>query len=80
MEDGTAIGAMCRKVAISAATFYTWRQTYAGLMPSGTRRLRQPEEENGKPKRLVAGQGRTTLSHVGAAAIPARRIQQAPDF
>jgi putative transposase len=53
-EDGTAIGEVCRKAGISEATFYNWRKKYAGLMPSEMKRLRQPEDENGKLKRIVA--------------------------
>lgn len=51
---------------VSVATFYNrrsagpiygpreWKKKYAGLMPSEMRRLKQPEEENGNLKRLVA--------------------------
>jgi putative transposase len=53
-EEGTPIGEVCRKAGISDATFYNWRKRYAGLMPSEMKRLRQPEEENGKLKRIVA--------------------------
>ena len=53
-EDGTPVGEVCRKAAISDATFYNWRKKYAGLMPSEMKRLRQLEEENAKLKRIVA--------------------------
>lgn len=53
-DDGTAVGEVCRKAGISEATFYNWRKRYAGLMPSGVKKLRQFEEENAKLKRLVA--------------------------
>lgn len=53
-EDGTSVGEMCRKAGISDATYYNWREKYAGLMPSEMKRLRQLEEENAKLKRLVA--------------------------
>lgn len=42
------------KAGISDATFYNWRKKYAGLIPSEMTRLRQLEEENDKPKRIVA--------------------------
>lgn len=38
---------------ISDATFHNWRKKYGGLGPSELRRLKQREEENSKPKRLV---------------------------
>ena len=53
-EDGTPVAEVCRKAGIAEATFYNWRKRYAGLMPSEVKRLRQPEEENGKLKRIVA--------------------------
>ncbi len=53
-DEGTSVGEVCRKAAISEATYYNWRKKYAGLMPSEMKRLRQLEEENAKLKRLVA--------------------------
>jgi putative transposase len=53
-EDGSAVAEVCRKAGISEATFYNWREKYAGLMPSEMKRLRQLEEENTKLKRIVA--------------------------
>lgn len=37
--DGTQVGNVCRKAGISDATFYNWRQQYAGLMPSEMTRV-----------------------------------------
>lgn len=54
VELGTKVDEVCRKMGISDATFYKWRQKYGGLGPSELRRLRQLEEENAKLKRLVA--------------------------
>jgi putative transposase len=53
-ETGTRIDEMCRKMGISGATFYKWRQKYGGLGPSDLRKLKQMEEENSKLKRIVA--------------------------
>jgi putative transposase len=53
-DEGTTVGEICRKAAISEATYYNWRKKYAGLMPSEMKRLRQLEDENGKLKRIVA--------------------------
>lgn len=53
-EEGTPVGEVCRKAGISDATFYGWRKTYAGLMPSKMKRLRVLDEENGRLKTLVA--------------------------
>jgi len=51
---GTQVAEMCRKMGISEATFYRWKQLYGGLMPSEVKKLRQLEEENGKLKKIVA--------------------------
>jgi putative transposase len=53
-EEGTTVGEVCRKAGISEATYYNWRNKYAGLTPSEMKRLRQLEEENGKLKKIVA--------------------------
>jgi putative transposase len=54
VEAGMALKDLCLKHGFSDATFYKWRQKYAGLGPSALRRLRQFVEENNKLKRLVA--------------------------
>ena len=53
-EEGTPIAEICRKLGISDATFYKWKQKYGGLLPSEVRRLKHLEEENKKLKQLVA--------------------------
>jgi putative transposase len=50
----TRIDEICRKMGISDATFYKWRQNYGGLGPSELRKLKQLEEDNSKLKRIVA--------------------------
>ncbi len=42
-EVGTSVAEICRKLGISEATVYKWRQKYAGLGPSEVRRLKQLE-------------------------------------
>ncbi|HWE18727.1 MAG TPA: transposase [Hyphomicrobiaceae bacterium] len=53
-EGGTSVGEVCRKMGISEATFYRWKQLYGGLLPSEVRKLRQLEEENGRLRKVVA--------------------------
>jgi putative transposase len=53
-ETGTRIDEICRKLGISDATFYKWRQKYGGLGPSELRKLKQLEEEISKLKRIVS--------------------------
>jgi len=53
-EAGAATAEVCRKHAISSATFYKWKAKYGGLEVSEARRLRALEAENAKLKRLLA--------------------------
>ena len=55
-EAGAKTSELCRQHGISAATFYSWRSMYGGLEVSEAKRLKQPEEENAKLKRIVADQ------------------------
>ena len=45
---------VCRKLGISEATFYRWKERYGGLMPSEVRKLKHFEEENARLRRLVS--------------------------
>jgi putative transposase len=53
-ETGTRIDEICRKMGISDATFYKWRQKHGGLGHSELRKLKQLEGENSKLKRIAA--------------------------
>lgn len=53
-ELGTSVAEVCRKMGVSEATFFRWKQKYGGLGPSELRKLRHLEEENTKLKKLVA--------------------------
>ena len=54
VRGGVAVGDVCRQVGISEQTFYRWKKTYGGMLPSEARELRQLRDENVKLKRLVA--------------------------
>jgi putative transposase len=49
-----AVGEVCRQVGISEQTFYRWKKTHGGMLPSEARELKQLRDENAKLKRLVA--------------------------
>ena len=45
---------MCRKHAISGATFYKWKGKFGGMDVSDARRLKALEDENSRLKKLLA--------------------------
>ena len=53
-ERGVSVKELCRKHGISDATFYVWRQKYAGMEVSDARKLRSLEDENKRLKKLLA--------------------------
>lgn len=53
-EGGTTVAEITRRMGVTEATFYRWKQKYGGLLPSEVRKMRQLEEENSRLKRLVA--------------------------
>lgn len=44
-----------QKAGISQATYFNWKKKYAGLLPIEMKRLKQLEDKNTRPKRIVAG-------------------------
>ena len=53
-EAGAKTADVCRKHAVSSATFYKWKARYGGLEVSDARRLKALEDENAKLKKLLA--------------------------
>lgn len=53
-ESGTSVEEITRKMGVCEATFYRWKDKYAGMGVTELRRLKQLEEENRKLKQLVA--------------------------
>ncbi len=54
VEAGGKVGAVCRKHAISDATYYVWMSRFAGMDVPQLSRLRELEAENTKLKRMHA--------------------------
>ena len=61
-EGGVPVAEVCRKIGVSAYTFYKWRRKYSGLNVPEARRMRELEVENSKLKRLVADQALDILA------------------
>jgi len=57
VQEGTAIGEVCRKAGISEATPCNWGKKHGGLIASEMRRLKHLEEENGKLRGRVRQRG-----------------------
>ena len=52
--DGVPVADICRRAAISPATYCNWKKRYEGLGPLAMRRLKQLGDENTKLRKLVA--------------------------
>jgi putative transposase len=53
---GLSTEQICRKLAISVATYHKWRHQYGGLKPSQLKQFKHLERENAQLKKLVADQ------------------------
>ena len=53
-EAGAKTAELCRRHGISSATFYAWKAKFGGMDVSDAKRLKAPEEENARLKRLLA--------------------------
>lgn len=53
-ERGMGTAEVCRKHAISAATFYKWKAKFGGMDVSDARKLKTLETENARLKKLLA--------------------------
>jgi putative transposase len=47
---------LCRKHGISTATYYNWKDKYAGMALADIKRLKQLEDENRRLKQMFANQ------------------------
>ena len=56
LAQGQAVLAVCKKLGITANTYYRWRKEYGGLKIDQARRLKDLERENGRLKKIVADQ------------------------
>jgi putative transposase len=53
-EAGAPVADVCRKLGVSEATFFRWKQKYGGMGVAELRRLKQLEQENTRLRQLVA--------------------------
>lgn len=53
---GADVEQICRKLAISVATYHKWRNQYGGLKANQMKELKALQRENAQLKKLVADQ------------------------
>jgi len=54
LAKGQNVGAVCKKLGVTANTYYRWRKEYGGLKVDQAKRLKELERENARLKRIVA--------------------------
>ena len=52
VDAGLAVPEVCRELGISTATFYKWRAKYGGMDTSMMARMKEPEAENARLKKM----------------------------
>jgi putative transposase len=53
-EAGTPVPALCREHGMSSAAFYKWRSKFGGMDASMMKRMKEPEDENRRLKKMYA--------------------------
>ena len=54
LAQGKTVVQVCKQMVITEQTYYRWRKEYGGLKMDQAKRLKAPEKENGRLKKLVA--------------------------
>ncbi len=57
VEGGRLVKDICREHGVSEATYYKWKNKYAGMEVSDLKRLKDLEEENRRLKQMYAELG-----------------------
>ena len=56
LAEGADVPAVCRHLEVSVPTYQRWRAQYKAMRPEDVVRLKGPERENSRLKRIVADQ------------------------
>ena len=54
LNQGANVAVVTRKIGVSDYTYYRWRKEYGGMRVEQAKRLKELEQENSRPKKLVA--------------------------
>ena len=53
-EAGISTREICRELGVTEATFYNWKAKYGGMELSDVKKMKSPEEENARFKKMYA--------------------------
>lgn len=70
-EQGKSAQEISREHGVSTATFYKWRERYAGMSGKELKRIKELEEENRKLKQMYAS---LALDHQMAKEIIEKKL------
>ena len=56
LAGGAGVEDVCKKLGVSAPTYFRWKEQYAGAEQNTVKRLKELEKENSRLKKLVAEQ------------------------
>lgn len=70
-EQGKSAQEISREYGVSAASFYKWRERYAGMSGKELKRIKELEEENLKLKQMYAS---LALDHQMAKEIIEKKL------
>ena len=54
LGKGESTPSVCRTIGVSENTYYRWRKMYGGMQVNQARKMKEPEKENARLKKLVA--------------------------
>lgn len=70
-EAGLKVADICRKHGISDATFFNWKNRYAGMTMTEIKRVKDLEEENARLKKMYAN---LSLEHEAVKDLIAKKL------
>jgi putative transposase len=53
-DEGVPVAEICRRAGSSQATYFNWKQKYAGMLPPEMKKLKQLDDETAWLKQIVA--------------------------
>jgi transposase-like protein len=56
LGEGKTVAQVCKRIAVTEATYYRWKKDYDGATRDSIKRLKALEKENAQLKRLLADQ------------------------